>query len=90
MQEKLIIRQSAKFLLLITLIFKFDPKKRRIMLYLLVKLQKIYPKKAMFWIRIHVFVSPGSGSISQRYGSRSGSFNIQTKIVRKTLILTVF
>jgi hypothetical protein len=34
----------------------------------------------------HVFGPPGSGSISQRYGSRSGSFYHQAKIVRKTLI----
>jgi hypothetical protein len=30
----------------------------------------------------------GSGSISQRYGSASGSFYHHAKIVRKTLILT--
>ncbi len=38
-----------------------------------------------------VFGPPGSGSgsISQRYGSRSGSFYNQAKIVRKTLIPTV-
>jgi hypothetical protein len=30
----------------------------------------------------------GSGSISQRYGSRSGSFYHQAKIVRKTSIPT--
>ncbi len=35
------------------------------------------------------FGSPGSGSTSQRYGSRSGSFNHQAKIVRKTLISSV-
>ncbi len=35
----------------------------------------------------HVFGPPGSGSISQRYGS--GSTNQQAKIVRKTLIPTV-
>ncbi len=34
----------------------------------------------------HVFGPPGSGSISQRYGS--GSFYDQAKIVRKTLIPT--
>ncbi len=37
--------------------------------------------------RIHVFGPPGSGFISQRYGS--GSFFHQAKIVRKTLIPTV-
>jgi hypothetical protein len=39
----------------------------------------------------HVFGPPGSvtESISQRYGSGSGSFYQQAKIVRKTLILTV-
>jgi hypothetical protein len=40
--------------------------------------------------RINMFVGPpGSGSISQRYGSGSGSFYHQTKIVGKTLIPTV-
>ncbi len=45
-------------------------------------------------IRIHqiqIFLGPpgsGSGSISQRYGSRSGSFYHQAKIGRKTLIPT--
>ncbi len=34
----------------------------------------------------HVLGSPGSGSISLRYGSGSGSFYHQAKIVRKTLI----
>jgi len=34
-------------------------------------------------------VASGSGSISRRYGSGSGSFDNQAKIVRKTLILTV-
>jgi hypothetical protein len=39
----------------------------------------------------HVFGPPGSGSISHRYGSASGSgsFNHKAKIVRKTLISTV-
>jgi hypothetical protein len=37
----------------------------------------------------HVFGPPGSGSTSQRYGSGSGSFYQQAKIVRKTLIPTV-
>jgi hypothetical protein len=37
----------------------------------------------------HVFAPCGSGFISQRYGSGSGSFYHQAKIVRKTLILTV-
>jgi hypothetical protein len=41
-----------------------------------------------------VFGPPGSGPISQRYGygssSGSGSFYHQEKIVRKTLIPTVF
>jgi hypothetical protein len=38
-----------------------------------------------------VFGSPGSGSesISQRYGSGSGSFYHEAKLVRKTLISTV-
>ncbi len=38
----------------------------------------------------HVFGPPGSGSgsISQRYGSGSGSFYQQGKIIRKTLIPT--
>jgi hypothetical protein len=35
----------------------------------------------------HVFGPPGSGSISQRYGS--GSFYHLAKIVRKTLIPTI-
>ncbi len=35
----------------------------------------------------HVFWPPGSGSISQRYGS--GSFHHHAKIVRKTLITSV-
>ncbi len=35
----------------------------------------------------HVFGSPGSGSINQRYGS--GSFYYQAKIKRKTSIPTV-
>jgi hypothetical protein len=38
----------------------------------------------------HVFGPPGSGSISQRYRSGSGFFYNQAKIVRKTLIPTVF
>ncbi len=37
----------------------------------------------------HVFGPPGSGSISQRYGSGSGSFYHHAKIVRKTLIPTI-
>jgi hypothetical protein len=41
----------------------------------------------------HVFGPPGSGSISQRYGSGSGygsgSFSHQAKIIRKTLIPTI-
>jgi hypothetical protein len=37
----------------------------------------------------HVFGPPDSGSISQRYGSGSGSFYDQTKIVRKILNPTV-
>jgi hypothetical protein len=39
----------------------------------------------------YVFGPPGSGSgsISQRYGSGSGSFYHRAKIVRKTLIPTV-
>jgi hypothetical protein len=37
----------------------------------------------------HVFGPQGSGSISQRYGSGSGSFYHKAKIVRKTLISTV-
>jgi hypothetical protein len=35
------------------------------------------------------WASPGSGSISQRYGSGSGSFYHQAKIVRNTLIPAV-
>ncbi len=35
----------------------------------------------------YVFDSPGSGSISQRYGSGSGSFYHQAKIVRKPWFL---
>ncbi len=38
----------------------------------------------------YVFGPPGSGSISQRYGSRSRSFYHQAKIARKTLIPTVW
>jgi len=44
----------------------------------------------------HVFGPPGSGSISQRYGSGSGSgfgsgsFYHHVKIIRKTLISTIF
>jgi hypothetical protein len=39
-------------------------------------------------LRIRIFFGPpGSGSVSQRYGS--GSFYPQAKIVRKTLISTV-
>ncbi len=37
---------------------------------------------------LYVFGPPGSGSISQRYGSGFGSFYHQAKIVRKTLIPT--
>jgi hypothetical protein len=37
----------------------------------------------------YVFGPPGSGSVNQRHGSRSGSFYRQAKIVRKTLIPTV-
>ncbi len=36
-----------------------------------------------------VFGPPGSGSISQRYGSGSGSFYHHAKIVRKTLFSTI-
>jgi hypothetical protein len=38
----------------------------------------------------HVFGPPGSGSISQRYGSGFGfgSFYHQAKIIKKTLIFT--
>jgi hypothetical protein len=36
------------------------------------------------------FWSPGSGSISQRYGFGSGSFYLQAKIIRKTLIPTAW
>jgi hypothetical protein len=38
----------------------------------------------------HVFGPPGSGSTGQRYGSGSGSFYHHAKIVRKTLIPTIF
>jgi hypothetical protein len=38
----------------------------------------------------HVFGPPGSGSTSQRYGSGSGSFYHHAKIVRKTLVPTIF
>jgi hypothetical protein len=53
-----------------------------------------------FWVKLqnpnisvsdpgpYAFGPPGSGSISQRYGS--GSFYHQEKTVRKTLISTVF
>ncbi len=37
----------------------------------------------------HVLGHPGSGSISQRYGSGSGSFYYEAKKVRKTWISTV-
>ncbi len=37
----------------------------------------------------YVFGRPGSGSVSQRYGSGSVSFYHQAKIVRKTLMSTV-
>ncbi len=37
----------------------------------------------------YVFGSPGSGFVCQRYGSGSGSFYHQAKIVSKTLIPTV-
>jgi hypothetical protein len=37
----------------------------------------------------YVFGPPGSGSVSHKYGSGSGSFHHQAKIVRKTLISTV-
>jgi hypothetical protein len=36
-----------------------------------------------------VFGPPGYGSISQRYGSGSRSFNLKAKIVRKSLISSV-
>jgi hypothetical protein len=38
----------------------------------------------------HVFGPLGSGSTSQRYGSGSGSFYHHAKIVRKTLVPTIF
>jgi hypothetical protein len=38
----------------------------------------------------HVFGPPGSGSTTQRYGSGSGSLYNHAKIVRKTLIPTIF
>jgi hypothetical protein len=37
----------------------------------------------------YVFGPPGSGSVSQRHGSGSGSFCHQAKIVRKNLISTL-
>jgi hypothetical protein len=37
----------------------------------------------------NVFGPPGSGSGSQRYGSESGSFYHQAKIIRKILVTTV-
>jgi hypothetical protein len=37
----------------------------------------------------YVFGPPGAGSVSQSYGSGSGSFYHQAKIARKTLIPTV-
>jgi hypothetical protein len=37
----------------------------------------------------YVFGPPGSGSISQKFGSGSESFYQQAKMVRKTLIPTV-
>jgi hypothetical protein len=37
----------------------------------------------------HVFGPPGSISISQRYGSESGSFYHHAKIVKKNLIPTI-
>jgi hypothetical protein len=37
----------------------------------------------------HDFGPPGSGSISQRYGSGSGSFYHHAKVVRKTMIPTI-
>jgi hypothetical protein len=54
--------------------------------------RKYYSRKAVLRIRnrilTYVFGPPGSGSVSQRYGSRSGSgpFYHQAKLVRKTLI----
>ncbi len=41
------------------------------------------------WIRSRIRSKQCSGSISQRYGSRSGSLYHQVKTVRKTLISTV-
>jgi hypothetical protein len=41
----------------------------------------LYERGAVF---PRVFGPPGSGSISQRYGSGSGSFYHKAKIVRKT------
>ncbi len=38
---------------------------------------------------LYVFGPPGPGSVSQRYGSGSGSFYHQAKNVRKTLIATL-
>ncbi len=37
----------------------------------------------------HILGPPGSGSVSHKYRSGSGSFHYQAKIVRKTLISTV-
>jgi hypothetical protein len=37
-----------------------------------------------------VFWAPGSGSISQRYGSGSGSFYLHAKIMRRILNPTIF
>jgi hypothetical protein len=38
----------------------------------------------------HVFGPPGSGSVSQRYGSESGSFYDQAKIVRHLFVFLSF
>ncbi len=53
--------------------------------------KKVLALKAVFHPDPHVFGLPGSGFISQRFrsGSGSGSFYHQAKIVRKTLIPTV-
>jgi hypothetical protein len=84
-----------RILLFSSLIFKRPTKNKFFSAYyfLKVRLHRFFKDKMKCrWsgsddldpLDLYAFESPGSGSISQRYGS--GSFSRQAKIVRKTLI----
>jgi hypothetical protein len=66
--------------------FPDAPKSSKIVRYNHGEEKKEIRKKKVLRIRIHG--PPGSGFISQRFGSGSGSFCHEAKIERKTLIST--